>query len=286
MTNASDRRREPKGIPTGGQFAPENKGGADISDLGEAGYMGVPLPPRPSAIPGMPPLPERPRTEPAERPKTQESPDMPPLPPRVRTDYADPFDDYDAQTDDTARANWLATHLRRGDPGSVDLAVHAIVHHPGRPSETMVDAVIGSGCVRRSDGSVDASAARRVAHVIEARSAPTVDQELSMVGWYEPGVPGAGQAAAEVLDNTRDPGAAEAAFATAAIADGSADGWYARLLRNPSYPGNRTAGQARRSMMAAAPVAYGLMPDGEAERRIDSIADGMARRGLVRRQGA
>lgn len=32
-----DRRREPKGIPMGGQFAPENRGGADASDLTPAG---------------------------------------------------------------------------------------------------------------------------------------------------------------------------------------------------------------------------------------------------------
>ena len=33
MVDASDRRREPKGIPTGGRYAKENKGGSDASDL-------------------------------------------------------------------------------------------------------------------------------------------------------------------------------------------------------------------------------------------------------------
>lgn len=33
MTNVKDRRREPKGIPTGGRFANENGGGMDASDL-------------------------------------------------------------------------------------------------------------------------------------------------------------------------------------------------------------------------------------------------------------
>lgn len=258
MTDATDRRREPKGIPAGGRFALGNRGGMDISDLGEPDYMDVPLPPRPAAIS-----------------------DMPPLPPRVGTDHTDPFDGYDGQTDDTARANWLASHLRRGDPGSADLAVHAIVHHRGRPSDAMVDAIQGSGCVRRQDGSVDASAAKRVAHALEAKMDLAAGQERVMVGWYEPGVPGERQAAAEVLDGTRDPDMAEAALATVAIADGSADGWYPRLLRNPGYPRKRAAGRARRAMMAAAPIACGLVPDDEAERRIGSIIDGMARRGLV-----
>lgn len=35
MTNVKDRRREPKGIPTGGRFANENGGGMDASDLDE-----------------------------------------------------------------------------------------------------------------------------------------------------------------------------------------------------------------------------------------------------------
>lgn len=261
MPDITDRRREPKGIPTGGRFAHGNGGGRDASDLG-------------AAVPWtMPPLPPRPQGASA----------MPPLPPRVKTDYADPFDDYDGQEGDTARANWLASHLRRGDPGSVDLAVHAIVHHDGRLSDAMVDAIQGSGCIRRGDGSVDADGARRVAHALETKMDPTVGQERVMVGWYEPGAPGERQAASVVLGETRDPDTAEAALATVAIADGSADRWYARLLRNASYPRDRTAGQARRAMMAAAPIAYGLVPDGEAERRIDGIVDGMVRRGLVRR---
>ena len=36
MTDANDRRREPKGIPTGGRFAKENGGGSDASDLERA----------------------------------------------------------------------------------------------------------------------------------------------------------------------------------------------------------------------------------------------------------
>ena len=36
MTDVSDRRREPKGIPTGGEFAKENSGAADAADLEEA----------------------------------------------------------------------------------------------------------------------------------------------------------------------------------------------------------------------------------------------------------
>ena len=31
MTDVSDRRREPKGIPTGGEFAKENSGAADAA---------------------------------------------------------------------------------------------------------------------------------------------------------------------------------------------------------------------------------------------------------------
>jgi len=33
MVDVSDRRREPKGIPTGGRFADESNGGSDVSDL-------------------------------------------------------------------------------------------------------------------------------------------------------------------------------------------------------------------------------------------------------------
>ena len=33
MTNVKNRRREPKGVPTGGRFARENGGGMDASDL-------------------------------------------------------------------------------------------------------------------------------------------------------------------------------------------------------------------------------------------------------------
>lgn len=38
MTDVSDRRREPKGIPTGGEFAKENSGAADAADLEEAAF--------------------------------------------------------------------------------------------------------------------------------------------------------------------------------------------------------------------------------------------------------
>ena len=126
MADMSDRRREPKGIPTGGRFAAGKSGSADADDLG------------------------------AERdvPWT-----MPPLPPRPQVGLDDPFGDYDRQQSDKARALWLATQLERGDPGSVDLAVYAITSHRGRLSDDMVDAISYSGCVRRADGSVDTSAA-------------------------------------------------------------------------------------------------------------------------------
>lgn len=38
MTDVSDRRREPKGIPTGGEFVKENSGAADAADLEEAAF--------------------------------------------------------------------------------------------------------------------------------------------------------------------------------------------------------------------------------------------------------
>lgn len=38
MVDVSDRRREPKGIPTGGEFAKENSGAADAADLEEAAF--------------------------------------------------------------------------------------------------------------------------------------------------------------------------------------------------------------------------------------------------------
>lgn len=38
MADVSDRRREPKGIPTGGEFAKENSGAADAADLEEAAF--------------------------------------------------------------------------------------------------------------------------------------------------------------------------------------------------------------------------------------------------------
>lgn len=38
MTDVSDRRREPKGIPTGGEFAKENSDAADAADLEEAAF--------------------------------------------------------------------------------------------------------------------------------------------------------------------------------------------------------------------------------------------------------
>lgn len=41
MTDVSDRRREPKGIPTGGEFAKENSGAADAADLEEAAFERV-----------------------------------------------------------------------------------------------------------------------------------------------------------------------------------------------------------------------------------------------------
>lgn len=38
MADVSDRRREPKGIPTGGEFAKENSGAADAADLEETAF--------------------------------------------------------------------------------------------------------------------------------------------------------------------------------------------------------------------------------------------------------
>lgn len=38
MADVSDRRREPKGIPTGGEFAKEDSGAADAADLEEAAF--------------------------------------------------------------------------------------------------------------------------------------------------------------------------------------------------------------------------------------------------------
>lgn len=38
MTDVSDRRREPKGVPTGGEFAKEDSGAADAADLEEAAF--------------------------------------------------------------------------------------------------------------------------------------------------------------------------------------------------------------------------------------------------------
>lgn len=38
MADVSDRRREPKGIPTGGEFAKEDSGAADVADLEEAAF--------------------------------------------------------------------------------------------------------------------------------------------------------------------------------------------------------------------------------------------------------
>lgn len=38
MVDVSDRRREPKGIPTGGEFAKEDSGAADAADLEEAAF--------------------------------------------------------------------------------------------------------------------------------------------------------------------------------------------------------------------------------------------------------
>ena len=42
MTDANDRRREPKGIPTGGRFAKGNGGGSDASDLMDEAPMAIP----------------------------------------------------------------------------------------------------------------------------------------------------------------------------------------------------------------------------------------------------
>lgn len=42
MTDANDRRREPKGIPTGGRFAKGNGGGSDASDLMEETPVAIP----------------------------------------------------------------------------------------------------------------------------------------------------------------------------------------------------------------------------------------------------
>lgn len=42
MTDANDRRREPKGIPTGGRFAKGNGGGSDVSDLLEEEPAAIP----------------------------------------------------------------------------------------------------------------------------------------------------------------------------------------------------------------------------------------------------
>lgn len=42
MTDANDRRREPKGIPTGGRFAKGNGGGSDASDLMDEATASIP----------------------------------------------------------------------------------------------------------------------------------------------------------------------------------------------------------------------------------------------------
>lgn len=42
MTDVNDRRREPKGIPTGGRFAKGNEGGSDVSDLLEEEPAAIP----------------------------------------------------------------------------------------------------------------------------------------------------------------------------------------------------------------------------------------------------
>lgn len=42
MTDANDRRREPKGIPTGGRFAKGNGGGSDASDLMDEASVAIP----------------------------------------------------------------------------------------------------------------------------------------------------------------------------------------------------------------------------------------------------
>lgn len=39
MTDVSDRRREPKGIPTGGEFAKENSGAADAAEREALGAL-------------------------------------------------------------------------------------------------------------------------------------------------------------------------------------------------------------------------------------------------------
>lgn len=256
MADMSDRRREPKGIPTGGRFAAGKSGSADADDLG------------------------------AERdaPWT-----MPPLPPRPQAGLDDPFGDYDRQQSDKARTLWLATQLERGDPGSVDLAVHAITSHRGRLSDDMVDAISYSGCVRRADGSVDASAAKRVAHALMGKQDLDAGRERTLNGWYEPGVPREGQAAVEVMAKTRNAESAEAALSTVLLADDphgtDADArrhWISRLAANPSYPRYRSAVQVRRAMMSAPPVVYGLVPEVEAVERIGVIVSEMAAHGLAR----
>lgn len=256
MADMSDRRREPRGIPTGGRFAAGKSGSVDADDLG------------------------------AERdvPWT-----MPPLPPHPRVGLDDPFGDYDRQQSDKARALWLATHLERGDPGSVDLAVYAITSHRGRLSDDMVDAISYSGCVRRADGSVDASAAKRVAHALMGKQDLDAGRERTLNGWYEPGAPGEGQAAAEVMAKTRNAESAEAALSTVLLADDphgtDADArrhWISRLAVNPSYPRYRSAAQVRRAMMSAPPVVYGLVPETEAAERTGVIVSEMAAHGLAR----
>lgn len=256
MADMSDRRREPKGMPTGGRFAAGKSGSADADDLG------------------------------AERdvPWT-----MPPLPPRPQVGLDDPFGDYDRQQSDKARALWLATHLERGDLGSADLAVYAITSHRGRLSDDMVDAISYSGCVRRADGSVDASAAKRVAHALMGKQDLDAGRERTLNGWYEPGVPGEGQAAAEVMAKTRNAESAEAALSTVLLADDphgtDADArrhWISRLAANPSYPRYRSAAQVRRAMMSAPPVVYGLVPEAEAAERTGVIVSEMAAHGLAR----
>lgn len=269
MADMSDRRREPKGIPTGGRFAAGKNGSADADDLG--GERDVPW--------TMPPLPPRP----------QAATPMPPLPPRPRVGLDDPFGDYDRQQSDKARALWLATHLERGDPGSVDLAVYAITSHRGRLSDDMVDAISYSGCVRRADGSVDASAAKRVAHALMGKQDLDAGRERTLNGWYEPGVPGEGQAASEVMAKTRNAESAEAALSTILLADdphgtdaGARRHWISRLAANPSYPRYRSAAQVRRAMMSAPPVVYGLVPEVEAAERTGVIVSEMAAYGLAR----
>lgn len=214
---------------------------------------------------------------------------MPPLPPRPRTGLDDPFGDYDRQNDDKARALWLSTHLERGDPGSVDLAVYAITSHKGRLSDGMVDAISYSGCVRRTDGSVDASAAKRVAHALMGKQDLDAGRERVLNAWYEPGVAGERQAAAEVMARTRNAESAEAALSVVLLADDphgtDADarwGWVTRLAANPSYPRYRSAAQVRRAMMSAPPVVYGLVPEDEAAERTAVVVSEMTAHGLAR----